>query len=231
MNRTELLWVAIAASAILISGCSNTTESTKPPSSEPLAERSGGVGTGGAGANLSDEEFVRDAALKNMAAVELSRIAIEKATNPDIRAFAQRMIEDHGAAAQTLKSILSGQPIQWPAQLDDKHSETADELAKKHGADFDRHYVEAIVENHQNLAAKLESRLDVQSLAHWKTAAAARTDSKAMPDPSTEMGDVQVRPANSGNEVTMKVNQWAAATYPVAQKHLDSARMLENKTN
>ena len=30
-----------------------------------------------------------------------------------------------------------------------------------------------MVEGHQDLAAKLESRLDVQSLADWKTAAAA----------------------------------------------------------
>jgi hypothetical protein len=26
----------------------------------------------------------------------------------------------------------------------------------------------------------------------------------------------------------MKINQWAADTYPVAQKHLDAARTLEN---
>jgi hypothetical protein len=30
--------------------------------------------------------------------------------------------------------------------------------------------------------------------------------------------------------VTMKINQWAADTYPVAQKHLDTARTLENAT-
>ena len=28
----------------------------------------------------------------------------------------------------------------------------------------------------------------------------------------------------------MKINQWAADTYPVAQKHLDTARTLENAT-
>jgi hypothetical protein len=29
----------------------------------------------------------------------------------------------------------------------------------------------------------------------------------------------------------MKVNQWAAETYPLVQKHLDTARTLENTTN
>ena len=51
MRRTGLLWVAVAAIAIIIGGCSKT-EGTKPPSSEQPAGRSGGVGTGGAGANL-----------------------------------------------------------------------------------------------------------------------------------------------------------------------------------
>ncbi len=230
MKRLGLLWVAVAAIAVIINGCSKT-DGTKLPSPEQPAGRSGAVGTGGAGANLSDGDFVRDVALKNMAEVELSRMALDKATNPDIKSFAQRMIVDHGAAGHNLKSVLSGQSIEWPVQLDDKHRKIADELAKKQGADFDRNYVKAMVEGHQDLAAKLESRLDVQSLAEWKTAAAGRTDSKALPEPNIAMRDVQVRPTKSDKEVTMKINQWAADTYPVAQKHLDTARTLETATN
>ena len=179
---------------------------------------------------MSDDDFVRDVALKNMAQVELSRMALDKATNPNIKAFAQRMIDDHGAAGHDLKSVLSGQPIEWPLQLDHKHRKLADELAKKQGANFDRDYVKAMVEGHQDLAAKLEARLDVQSLADWKTAAAGRTDTKVLPEPTIAMRDVQVRPNKSDNEVTMKINQWAAETYPVAQKHLDTARTLEIAT-
>jgi putative membrane protein len=230
MRPAGLLWIAVAAITIVTSGCSKT-DRTKPSSSEQPAGRSGAVGTGGAGANLkSDGDFVRDVAIKNMAAVELSRMALDKATNLDIKSFAERVIDDQSAAGDKLKSVVSEQPIEWPAQLDDKHRKTADELANKQGADFDRDYVKAMVEGHQDLAATLESRLDVQSLADWKTAAAGRTHSKAMPEPKTAMRDVQVRPDKSDNEVTMKINQWAADTYPVAQKHLDTARTLENAT-
>jgi putative membrane protein len=187
------------------------------------------VGTGGAGANVkSDAEFVPDVAMKNMAEIELSRMALERATGPDVKLFAQRMIDEHGAAGDKLKSAVSGQSIEWPAQLDDDHRDAADDLAKKQGADFDRSYVEAMIEGHQNLAAKLESRLDVQSLADWKTAAAGRTESKALPDPNAAMRDVEIRPARSDNSITGKINQWAAETYPVVQKHLDTARALEN---
>ena len=221
MRRIGLLWVAIAVGTIAIGGCST-------PSEEQPA-RGVGVGTGGAAANVkSDAEFVHDVAIMNMAEIELSRMALDKATSPDIKAFAQRLIGDHDEAGLKLKSALSGHSIDWPAQLDGKHRENADELATKQGADFDQNYTEAIIDGHQDLAARLESRLDVQSLADWKTAAAGRTQTQALPEPGVEMRDVQPRPNQSGDELTMKINRWAAETYPVAQKHLDTARTLEN---
>lgn len=226
MRRTGLLWVA--ATIIIAAGCSKT-ESTKAP------EQPGGgtvaVGTGGSAARVkSDDEFVHDIAIMNMAEIELSRLALEKAVSPDVKSFAQTMIDDHGAAGDKLKSVLSGSSIEWPSQLDDKQNKTAGELAKKAGAGFEQDYLEALVHDHQDLAEKLESRLELQSLADWKTAAAARTQSKALPEPGVTLRDVEVRPGKSDNALTMKINQWAAETYPVAQKHLDTARTLRTAT-
>lgn len=226
MRRTGLLSLAVVA--VLLAGCSNAG---RPPASGQDGARPGAVGAGGAGADVkTDGEFVRDVAMKNLAEIELSRVALERAADPAIKAFAQMTIEDHGAAANALRSVVSGHQIDWPAQLDEKHRKTADELAEKQGADFDREYTKVMIEGHQDLTAKLESRLDVQSLAEWKTAAAGRTQSKSLPDPKAEMGDVQVRPDKGGSELTMKINQWAADTYPVAQKHLDTATTLQNTT-
>jgi putative membrane protein len=230
MRRAGLSWVAIAAITLVINGCSNS-ERTMPPSSEQPGGRPGAVGTGGAGADVkSDDDFVRDVAIKNTAELSLSRMALDKATDPQIKAFAQQMIDAHDAAGNKLKSVVSGQAIEWPTQLDDKQRDIAENLAEKQGDEFDREYVKAMIEGHQDLAAKLESRLDVQSLSEWKTAAAGRTQSKALPEPKIAMRDVQVRPDKSGNELTMKINQWAADTYPDVQKHLDAARTLENAT-
>jgi putative membrane protein len=230
MRCIRVSWMA-AVLVIVISmstgGCSDTQDK-RPRSAAQPAGNGGAVGTGGAGANLNDDEFVRDVVLKNMTEAELSRIALEKATNANVKVFAQQMIDDHAAAGDSLKRALSGQPIDWPAQLDEKHRKTVDELRKKDGASFDGDYVKAMVEGHQDLAAKLESRLDVQSLTDWKTAAAGRADSKALPEPNSALRDVRVRPNKSDKPVTMKINQWAADLYPVAQKHLDTARALDS---
>ncbi|AMY08157.1 putative outer membrane protein [Luteitalea pratensis] len=225
MRQTNLARIGLAVITIVISGC----EAATPTSSAEPGARPGAVGAGGAGASVgSDDDFVADVVMKNMAEIALARIALDNSTNPDVRSFAQRLIDDHGAAGTRLKSVVSGSPIEWPTQLAEKHGETADALAGKRGPEFDREYLQATINGHQDLAAKLESRIDVQSLTDWKTAAAARTQSKAMPEPTTAMRDTAVRPDNSGNESTMKINQWAADAYPVVQKHLDTARTLEN---
>ena len=219
MTRTGLLWIAIIAATIVGGGCSNT-------SSEQRLASGVGVGSGGAAANVKgDGEFVHDIALMNMAEIELSRMALQKATSADIKTFAQRLIDDHDAAGNKLKSVV---PNNWPAQLDDKHRELADKLARKQGADFDHDYTEAMVEGHQDFAARLESRLDVQSLADWKTAVAGRAHTGALPDPTVSMRDVPLRPNASDDELTKKINQWAAETYPIVQKHLDTASTLKN---
>src|SRR4029453_9453727 len=142
MRRPCMLWVAVAAITLGLS-CSKT-EDRKPTSEQPGA-RPGAVGAGGAGANVkSDGDFARDVALKNMAEIKLRRMALGKTTNRDIKSFAQMMIDDHSAAGDKLRSVVSGQSINWPAHLDDKQRETADELAKKQGDDFDRGYLKAM---------------------------------------------------------------------------------------
>ena len=222
MGRTRLFQVVLGA-AIAITGCSPEGGTTRSSTDPPKAT----VGAGGAGANLEkDDDFVPDMAIKTVAAIELSRMALGKTASPEIKSFAQLVIGGHAVAGDKLKSVVSGGSIAWPAQLDDERRKTAEELAKKQGADFDREYLASMVASHEDLAAKLESRLDVQSLAEWKTAAAVRSQRGAMPSPTPGMAEVGVRANKSGNELTTKINGWAAETYPMVQKLLDTARTL-----
>jgi putative membrane protein len=214
MRPTALLRIGIAVITIAAAGCSKA-DGQKQRSAAPPAGGTAAVGTGGAGATVrDDDDFVRDVAMKNRAETELSRMALDKSAAADVKTFAQMMVDDHSAAGNKLESVASGARFELPAQLDDKHRKIADDLSAKQGVEFDREYMKAMIDGHQDLIAKLESRLDVQSVADWKTAAAKRDD--------------MVRPIASGDGVTMKINQWAAETYPVAQKHLDAARTLEN---
>ena len=67
----------------------------------------------------------------------------------------------------------------------------------------------------------------VQSLSEWKTAAAGRMQSKALPEPTSQLRDVQVRPDRADTETTGKINGWAAQTCPVTQSTSTPPRARE----
>src|SRR5438270_9265636 len=53
----------------------------------------------------ADQLFVKDAADGGMAEVELGRLAVEKASNEEVKKFGQRMADDHSKANEELKDI------------------------------------------------------------------------------------------------------------------------------
>jgi len=95
-----------------------------------------------------DKKFAMDAAMGGMAEVQLGKLAAEKATNPDVKQFAQRMVDDHGKANDEFKTVASKESIDLPSSLDSKHQATIDRLSKLSGADFDKAYVKEMVKDH-----------------------------------------------------------------------------------
>jgi putative membrane protein len=96
-----------------------------------------------------DSRFVMDAALGGMAEVELGKLASDKASNAQVKQFAQRMVDDHGRANDELKSIAQQKSIALPADLDVKHKATRDRLAKLSGTSFDRAYMQEMLTDHR----------------------------------------------------------------------------------
>jgi putative membrane protein len=58
--------------------------------------------------------FVREAALSDRYEIESSRLAIARATSPEIKTFAQHMIDEHSATTATLMSALPRAGVQAP---------------------------------------------------------------------------------------------------------------------
>ena len=116
---------------------------------------------------LSDEKFVEKAALSNMAEVELSKVALEKAQSPQVRDFAKQMIKDHTAASTELKSIAQSKNLAVPADLDREHQEKLTDLRGLSGADFDAKYLGTMEKDHEKAvtlftAAAADQKLDKQ---------------------------------------------------------------------
>lgn len=65
-----------------------------------------------------DRKFIMDAAHGGMLEVQLGRTAVDKATNPDVKQFAQRMVDDHSKANAELAQLASQKGITLPATAD-----------------------------------------------------------------------------------------------------------------
>jgi putative membrane protein len=117
-----------------------------------------------AAAPAADETFVMEAAQGGMAEVELGRLAVQKASDPRVKEFGQRMVTDHSKANDNLKSLAQDKKITIPADLDAKHRATRDRLAKLSGTAFDHAYVQEMIGDHQKDVADFrkesESGLD-----------------------------------------------------------------------
>jgi putative membrane protein len=101
------------------------------------------------GAANPDQKFVMEAAGGGAAEVELGKLATERATNPDVKSFGQRMVDDHSKAGDELKVLAATKKIALPTDLDPKEKALRDRLTKLQGAAFDRAYMDAMVKDHE----------------------------------------------------------------------------------
>lgn len=202
MKRTGLLtFVLVAACSV---GCHRASSSA----TETANGTPGAAATSGSGVSSGDVNFVRDVTDLNNTEIDLSRLAADRSTNAEVKKFAQMTIADHTAAGDKLSSIASQNAIDnTPKDKDlNKTDDERAKLEKKQGADFDRAYMEAMVDGHDKFLSKLGSRVDKQG----------KDDTAG------------VVPEKSDNPVTSNINQWAADTYPTAKAHLDQAKSLKD---
>jgi putative membrane protein len=93
--------------------------------------------------------FVVEAAIGGRAEVDLGQLAAERASDPRVREFAQRMVQDHGAAGSELTELASRKNIALPRSLDPKHRMLHTRLARLSGDAFDRAYVREMLADHR----------------------------------------------------------------------------------
>jgi len=200
MKSTGLLTLVLVAAVSV--GCHRSNSDNETASGTP-----GAAATSGSGVSSGDVNFVRDVTDLNNSEIELSRLAADRSTNAEVKKFASMAIADHTAAGDKLSSIASQNSID-NAPKDKDVKKTDDEKSKldgKQGNDFDRAYIDAMIDGHDKLLSKLGSRVD---------------------KPNGDKGPVT--PEKSDNAVTQNINQWAADTYTAAKAHLDQAKSLKD---
>ena len=150
----RLFLPALLAAALVIAGCSQNRANPRNENGENQStagqDSAGGSNIGGANAlNPEDKGFAQKAATGGQAEVALGNLALQKASDPKVKEFAQRMVSDHTNANQQLQQIAGKKDLDLPTMVPTEAQEEQDKLSKLSGKAFDKEYIRYEVQDHQ----------------------------------------------------------------------------------
>lgn len=120
----------------------------------------------------SEKDFFESAASSNLFEIQASQLALTKASDPKLKAFAEKMVQDHTEASDKLTALAQSKNQTVPTTLLKRHQSMLDALNKdKPGKDFDEDYRNKMVMTHKEAislfdqTAKKAEDPDVKSFA------------------------------------------------------------------
>lgn len=101
-----------------------------------------------ASSEVGADTFVQQAAFGDAFEMESSRILLNGSQHPNIRQFAETMIQHHTQLTNTLRSVPEG-ATRIPVGLDERRARLLAELRQHEGDMLDRHYVAQQIQSHE----------------------------------------------------------------------------------
>ena len=141
-----------------------TTDSAAVATATPTPDSGAAATTpaSGAGAGMSAANIMSMIGLSNAGEIGAGKLASDKATDADVKAFAKMMVTDHqamqkgGDSLATAKGIAPAPPPQaaQKQQMSDQMMQTLNSSAK--GAAFDKAYIDGQIQGHQQVLSELQ---------------------------------------------------------------------------
>jgi putative membrane protein len=100
-------------------------------------------------AAMMDKAFVRQALQGGMTQVQLGQLALQKSSSPDVKQFAQKMVDDHTKLGDALKQVAQEMNVKPPDSLSGKDKSTIAKLSALNGDEFDKAYIKDMVKDHK----------------------------------------------------------------------------------
>jgi putative membrane protein len=99
------------------------------------------------------QAFAEMAGSSNRFEIQSSELALERAENEDVRAFAELMIQDHTRAGEQMMAAAEADGVTPPTAMIEKHQTQFDQLQAAEGAAFDQAYLAAQAGAHDEAVA------------------------------------------------------------------------------
>lgn len=161
---------AAALAVVTLAACGGSENTTGTPETDTTATTGVSVQetstatatttgvTGGTTSAMSaeDKEFVSKAGMGGLFEVQAGNLALQKAQNAEVKSFAQRMVTDHTNATAELTQLATIKGVALPTELGGPHKGAFDHLNMLSGAEFDKAYMQHMVEDHDKDVAEFE---------------------------------------------------------------------------
>ena len=107
-----------------------------------------------------DSKFLVFAADAGNTEIQAAELAKTQAVSDKTKAFADEMIKDHTAAANEVKSLAAAKNVSLPVALSDDHRKNITDLGEKKGKDFEKAYIDMMVDDHKKVVDKFKDASD-----------------------------------------------------------------------
>jgi len=95
-----------------------------------------------------DTEFLKKANQGSVDEIDLAQLALKKAASEDVKAFAQKMVDDHTKLIEDMQSFANEAGLSKPDHPDAATEAEKLKLDVLSGEKFDKAYIKAMVEDH-----------------------------------------------------------------------------------
>lgn len=119
-----------------------------------------------------DSRYLVEAAETDSKEIEIGKLAQEKSTDPDVKAFGKMLVDDHTQAAGDVKKLAARKNISLPDSMTEEARKEYDDLNKKSGLDFDKKFAEMMVKGHEKAIDKMTEAAEEaadEEIRYWAT--------------------------------------------------------------
>ena len=124
------------------------TQPGRPQQQSSPAQQDSGPNNGDVGQVMQDKMFLRKAAEGGIAEVKLGQLAAQKGSSEDVKAFGQKMVDDHTQLNLEIAQLADSMGVMLPKSMNKEDQTEYDKLSALTGNDFDIEYLSFMVKDH-----------------------------------------------------------------------------------
>lgn len=97
-----------------------------------------------------DSDFAVKAADGGMMEVMMGELAQKNSTMQELKDYGKMLVTDHSKANEELKALAAQKNINLPGAMSEDHQKKYNDIAQKTGADFDKDFIDMMINDHKH---------------------------------------------------------------------------------